>query len=134
MNNTIVSPVFVSAPVQVELVKFPVKRIADVVVSLIVLVALALPAAVIAAILKAGSNKVVEGRLVAGRQGGFVKYSFHTGGAFGAFLQVSGLAMIPAFVNVLRGDMNLVELVPAADVNASDLQTITRALVAAFTK
>ncbi|MFT3944184.1 MAG: hypothetical protein QM705_10255 [Ancrocorticia sp.] len=130
MNNTIASPAFVSAPVQVV----SVKRIADVVISLIVLVALALPAAVIALILKAGAGKVVDAQLVAGAQGGFVKYSFHTGGAFGAFLAVSGLAIIPTFFNVLRGDMNLVELAPATDANASDARVIAKALVAAFTK
>ncbi|MFT3944202.1 MAG: sugar transferase [Ancrocorticia sp.] len=128
MNNTIASPAFVSAPAQVV----SVKRIADVVISLIVLVALALPAAVIAAILKA-NGPVVDSQLVAGHQGGFVKYSFHTGGAFGSFLQASGLAIIPTFFNVLRGDMNLVELAPTTD-GTSDARVIAKALVAAFTK
>ncbi|MFT3944200.1 MAG: hypothetical protein QM705_10335 [Ancrocorticia sp.] len=131
MNNTIASPAFVSAPAQVEFVS--VKRIADVVISLIVLVALALPAAVIALILKAGAGKVVDVQLVAGAQGGFVKYSFHTGGAFGSFLATSGLAIIPTFINVLRGEMNLVELAPATD-GTSDARVIAKALVAAFTK
>ena len=49
---------------KVELVQFPVKRIADVVASLVVVVALALPAAVIALILKAGSEQIVAKQLV----------------------------------------------------------------------
>ncbi len=123
---------------KVELVQLPVKRIADVIVSLIVLVALALPAAVIALILKAGSDQVVTKQLVAGKNGGFVKYSFHTDdNGFGSFLATTGLNIIPTFFNVLRDDMALVELVPNHDsaptTLATDARTITKALTSAFT-
>ncbi len=121
----------------VELVQLPAsqvaKRITDVVVSLIVLVALALPAAVITAILKT-NGPVLDSQLVTGRQGRFTKYSFHTGSTFGTFLAVSGLAIIPAFINVLRGDINLVELAPTHDTTTSDLHTITHTLITTFTK
>ena len=123
---------------KVELVQFPVKRIADVVASLVVVVALALPAAVIALILKAGSEQIVAKQLVAGKNGGFVEYSFRTDdNGFGSFLATTGLNIIPTIFNVLRGDMALVELVPNHDSAptslSADARIIAKALTSAFT-
>ena len=128
----------------VELVQLPApqvaKRIADVVISLIVLVALALPATIIALVIKAQSQQgpVLAKQLMAGKNGGFVKYSFHTdGNGFGSFLTITGLDIIPTFFNVLCGDVSLVDLVPAHNLThttlAADARIITKALTSAFT-
>ncbi|MFT3944198.1 MAG: sugar transferase [Ancrocorticia sp.] len=110
---------------KVELVQLPasqmVKRIADVVISLAVLVALALPAAVIALLIKRDSDgPVLAKRNVMGKNGAFAMYTFRTTKnpawdtiesdqtRVGGFLRATGLFIIPQFLNVLLGDMSLV--------------------------
>ncbi len=113
----------------VELVQLPIsysfqvaKRIADVAISLIVLAVLALPAAVIALLIKRDSEgAVLSLRTVMGKNGkSFTMYTFRTTHnpawdmiesdqtRVGGFLRTTGLFIIPQFFNVLLGDMSLV--------------------------
>lgn len=98
-----------------------VKRVVDIVVSLVVLVALTLPAAVIALLItRESEGPVFSRRAVAGKNGSFIMYTFRTTydpawdtteshqTRMGSFLCTTGLFIIPQFVNVLLGDMSLV--------------------------
>ncbi|MFT3944199.1 MAG: sugar transferase [Ancrocorticia sp.] len=129
MNNATVSSSQIDS--KVELAKFPAKRIADVVVSLFVLVALALPTAVIALIIKIQSQgPVLAKQVVAGKN----VYSFRTAeNGFGSFLATTGLNIIPRFFNVLCGDMSLVELVPSYTSTHTSLRTDVQVLARTFT-
>lgn len=98
-----------------------VKRVVDIVLSLVVLVALALPAAVIALLIaRESEGPVLAKQTVMGKDGSFTMYTFRTTydpawGVIdsdqtraGSFLRTTGLFIIPQFVNVLLGDMSLV--------------------------
>lgn len=98
------------------------KRIVDVVISLLALVVLALPTAVIALLIKRESEgPVLSKRTVVGKNAQpFNMYSFRTSNnpaldmiesdqtRVGGFLLTTGLNIIPQFFNVLLGDMSLV--------------------------
>lgn len=98
------------------------KRIVDVVVSLIALIALALPAAVIALLIKRESEgPILAKQTVVGRNGqSFTLFTFRSTHnpaldmaesdqtRVGVFLHATGLTIIPEFINVLLGDMSLV--------------------------
>ena len=98
------------------------KRIVDVVVSLIALIVLSLPAAVIAVLIAwKCQGPVLSTQTMVGRNGVlFTLFTFRSVSApamgksessqtrVGDVLRVTGLYIIPQFFNVLRGDMSLV--------------------------
>lgn len=100
------------------------KRIFDILISLVVLISVALPALVIGMMLKIqSSGSILSKQTMMGKNATpFTMYTFRTTihgttlgwgltdetAGLGPFLATTGLKIIPRFFNVLRGDMSLV--------------------------